>query len=302
MKKSEYFISELRGVPVYVVKKGEKLKKVGKVRSFIFHPQKRRVVGFTVKRPDVALVAHRSDLFVAIDSFDIEKGVIRVSEEKDSTGRAACKRMGVEWDECIMWQGLPLLTEEGTRVGRVGDVRFRSEDGTVLSLTIDKGASSDLLLGFTEVPAELILGFKLGVGDPLTAANEDGDDFLRGGIIVAPEVLGLESEGGLAQAAGSATAVVGDKAARAIDKAKPVAANVAHTAAEKAKPVAEGALSAAADAAEKAKPKAAQAAKATEEAINDGAYKLGKQLFKAKGMFSDFKDEYHKALNDGGEK
>ena len=57
MKKSEYLISELRGAPVYTV--GKKTKRIGKVHSFIFHPHKRRVVGFTVKRPDIALMMHR---------------------------------------------------------------------------------------------------------------------------------------------------------------------------------------------------------------------------------------------------
>ena len=71
MKKSEYLISELLGVPVYEPgKKGKPSKRVGKVRHFVFHPKARRVVGFTVKRPDIALMAHRSDLFVALDGFE----------------------------------------------------------------------------------------------------------------------------------------------------------------------------------------------------------------------------------------
>ena len=74
MKKSEYLISELRGAPVYTV--GKKTKRIGKVHSFIFHPHKRRVVGFTVKRPDIALMMHRPDLFVAFDGFDIQEGTI----------------------------------------------------------------------------------------------------------------------------------------------------------------------------------------------------------------------------------
>lgn len=31
-------------------------KKIGKVRRFVFHPSEKRVVGFTVKRPDAALM------------------------------------------------------------------------------------------------------------------------------------------------------------------------------------------------------------------------------------------------------
>ena len=89
------------------------------------------VVGFTVKRPDIALMAHRSDLFVALDGFEIEDGHILIDPKSSSVGKAACKHLGVSWDECIMWQGLPLMTEAGDRCGFVGDVRFASADGAV---------------------------------------------------------------------------------------------------------------------------------------------------------------------------
>ena len=52
------------------------------------------------------------------------------------------------------------------------------------------------------------------------------------------------------------------------------------------------------------KPKAEEAAQKAEELVNKGAYNLGVQLSKTRGMFSNFKDEYKKALegkNDEGE-
>ena len=69
-------------------------------------------------------------------------------------------------------------------------------------------------------------------------------------------------EGGLAEKAGEATAVVVDKAHTAVDKAKPVAS---------------------------------AAAKKTGEVVNKGAYATGKQIAATKGMFSGFKEEYDKA-------
>lgn len=263
MKKSEYLISELRGVPVYEPgKKGKAPKRVGKVHHFVFHPKARRVVGFTVKRPDIALMAHRSDLFVALDGFEIEDGHILIDQKSFSVGKAACKHLGVSWDECIMWQGLPLMTEAGDRCGFVGDVRFASADGAVQVVSVDRGKTADILLGYTDIPASLVKGFKLGVGDRLN--NEDGEDFLRGAIIVSPEVLAMAPEGGLAEKAGSASAVVNDKATKAVNKVKPAASQAAHKAGE---------------------------------AVNDGAYKLGVQLSKTKGMFSNFKEEYRRARN-----
>ena len=164
MKKSEYLISELLGVPVYEPgKKGKPSKRVGKVRHFVFHPKARRVVGFTVKRPDIALMAHRSDLFVALDGFEIEEGHILIDPKSSSVGKAACKHLGVSWDECIMWQGLPLMTEAGDRCGFVGDVRFASADGAVKVVSVDRGKTADILLGYTDIPASLVKGFKLGL-------------------------------------------------------------------------------------------------------------------------------------------
>ena len=40
------------------------------------------------------------------------------------------------------------------------------------------------------------------------------------------------------------------------------------------------------------------AAKATGDAVNKGAYVTGRQIGRAKGMFSAFKDEYDKAVAD----
>lgn len=258
MKKSEYLISELRGMPVYSM--GKKLKRIGKVHSFIFHPHRRRVVGFTIKRPDIALMMHRPDLFVSFDGFDVEDGNIVIDEAKGTTGSAACKRLGVDWNECVIWQGLPLMTEDEQRCGLVGDVRFSTEDGVVKALFVDKGTSAGALLGVTEIPAAYIKGFKLGVGDQLTAANEE--DFLHGAIILSSEALTIQAQGGLAERAGKASAVVTHKASQAFEKAKPVASDVAQK---------------------------------TGDAVNKGAYAVGKQLSKTKGMFSAFKEEYKRA-------
>lgn len=262
MKKREYTISELRGVPVYDAQKPTK--RIGKIHSFIFHPHQRKVVGFTVKRPDLALMMHRPELFVAFDGFDVEEGVVRISEDKTSTGKAACKRLGVSWDECIMWQGLPLITEDGQRCGRVGDVVFRTDDGSVVSLRIDRGASAELLLGTAEVPAHCIKGFSFGVGDALCCTNESEEE-VCGAIIVSSEVLSFDTEGGLASKAGAATAVAGNKASKVLEKAKPVASDVAHK---------------------------------TGDAVNKGAYAVGLQVSKTKGMFASFKEEYRRARYD----
>lgn len=262
MKKQEYAISELRGVAVYDAQKPTK--RLGKVHSFVFHPRKRKVVGFTVKRPDIALMVHRPELFVAFDGFDIKESAVRIREDKASTGKAACKRLGVAWDECIIWQGLPLITEDNQRCGYVGDVVFRTEDGSVVSLRIDRGVSAELLLGSVEVPAEYIKGFALGVGDVLVSADGD-DETQSGAIVVSADVMNLDTEGGLAQKAGTAAAVASNKVSHITEKTQPVVSDVARK---------------------------------TGDAVNKGAYAVGLQMSKTKGMFASFKEEYRRARYD----
>ena len=47
---------------------------------------------------------------------------------------------------------------------------------------------------------------------------------------------------------------------------------------------------------ETVKPKVIDAAQKAGDAVNKGAYNLGVQLSKTRGMFSNFKEEYKKAL------
>jgi len=259
VKKNSYTISELKRLPVHMASNPKK--RIGKVHAFVFHPTKRRVVGFSVKRPDIAWMMHRPDLFVAFDCFEVSEGMLMILDgKKGAVGQSACRRLGIDWDTCVLWQGLPLMTQSSKRLGFVGDVRFRAEDGLVEALLVDRGASADALLGVTEIPGTFVKGFRLGVGDQLNTADEN--DFLKGALIVSDEVCDLAPAGGLAERAGKASAVVNKKVSDAVDKARPVAADAAHK---------------------------------TGEAVNRGAYAVGRQLHRTKGMFSAFKEEYQRA-------
>ena len=130
---------ELTGVRVIGGKKGTK--RIGKVRRFVFHPKEKRVVGFVVKRPDLLWMFRRKDLFVAVSGYEIEDGRIVVSNDPAATNRAACKALGVDWDACVLWVGLPVMTEDGDALGVVGSVTFDRKTGVVDSVTTDSGAA-----------------------------------------------------------------------------------------------------------------------------------------------------------------
>ena len=257
---------------------GKKRKRIGKVRRFVFHPTERRCIGFLVKRPDAALMFHRKDLFVALNGFDLDEGDVVVRDDPKATDSGAVKALGVNWDACVIWVGMPVMTEGGDLLGYVDVVAFDRQTGAVDHLTTEEGAANSVVLGKRIIPGRLIRGFKRGAGVALAPVDEyqgedTGDVAEMGAILVADEAAELGTQGGVAAAAGKVTAVAADKAKRGAAKAK----------------------AAAAEKAERAKPTAQKVAQRTEEAANAGAFAVGKQLGRATGMFAAFKEEYDKA-------
>lgn len=254
---------ELTGVRVVGGKNGTK--RIGKVRRFVFHPKEKRCVGFIVKRPDLLWMFRRKDKFVSIGGYDIVDGRIAIRDIPEATDKAACKALGVNWDECVLWVGLPVMAEDGTSLGMVGNVTFNSITGAVDTFDTDSGATANALLGKRTIPADLVKGFRRGMGAALAQVGAEGretDEVVLGAMLVDDAAKDLVAEGGVAEKAGAATAVAIDKVHTTVDKAKPVVSG---------------------------------AAKKTGEAVNKGAYATGKQIAATKGMFSGFKEEYDKA-------
>lgn len=254
---------ELTGVRVLGGKNGTK--RIGKVRRFVFHPKEKRCVGFILKRPDLLWMFRRKDKFVSIEGYDIVDGRIVIRNVPEATDKAACKALGVNWDDCVLWVGLPVMCEDGTSFGTVGNVTFNRITGTIDSFDTDSGATANALLGKRTVPADLIKGFRRGMGVALAQVGDEGratDDVVLGAMLVDDAAKDLVSEGGVAEKAGAATAVAVDKVQTTVDKAKPVVS---------------------------------EAARKTGEVVNKGAYATGKQIAATKGMFSGFKEEYDKA-------
>lgn len=266
MAKNLITTHELTGTRVVGGKRGTK--RIGKIRYFVFHPSEKKVVGFIVKRPDLLWMFRRKDLFVSIDGYDMIDGRVVIRDSSSASGASAYRALGVDPDQCIMWVGLPLMTEDGQSFGVVGNVTFNELTGAIKNIESDSGATANALLGKREIPAKLIRGFRQGMGVALTLSDQKVDEDAEpvlGAILVSSEVRELEVEGGVAEKAGKATAV-------AVDKASKAGAKVSKT--------------------------ASKAAKKTGQIVNKGAYETGKQIGKTKGMFSAFKEEYDKARRD----
>ena len=143
--------------------KNGKLRNLGKVRSFVFHPTERRVVGIFVKRPDAALMFHRKDAFVRFGAFslDEEGSGLLVSTAPDAMGARAERAAGINLDECVLWWGMPVVNESGESLGYVNNIDFNWKTGAVNSIEVGSGGvAKTALMGKISVEAKDILGFK----------------------------------------------------------------------------------------------------------------------------------------------
>lgn len=279
MSKKTYTTHELTGKHLIDPSKD---KRIGKVRHFIFHPTEKRVLGITVKRPDAALMFHRKDVFLALDAFAVKEGEAVLTGALCNADRSVEAVTHVSWDDCVLWVGMPVMTESGSALGFVDNVRFDRTTGDIVSFTTENGRASDVLLGTYTIPGDLIRGFKRGKDACLTQAYvnyNDTESIDRGCVLVSDDALNTGIQGGVAAAAGRATAVVAHKAKQGGKKAKACID-------EKM---------------QEAKPTLDKAARKTGQVLDNGAYALGKQLGKTTGMFSAFKEEFKKAVADDDE-
>lgn len=176
-----------------------KPKRLGRLHHLVFSPDGRRVVGAMVKRPDVAGMVKREDQFVALDRiFDYENGVIVQGE--DAFDRAAAKRLGVDLDRCLIWDGMDVVTEKGDPLGYVVDITFDGSTGELQQVnSVDSGMSQSLV-GSVPIPGDLVLGYR------------------RGAMVVKQEAKDLQLTGGIMGAAGTAVGKAQVKAKEAGEK------------------------------------------------------------------------------------
>ena len=199
-------LSEFKGKPVYVPKKGKSgaFERLGKAHTAVFSPEGTSVVGFLVSRPDIVGMVKRPDVFVALDAFEDVDGGFRVTMGAEAFDEHAQRRLFLDWDRCIMWDGVDTKTTAGKSLGYVGDVVFDGSTGEVDAFLVGDGNVAESLVGLLRVPASMLVGYE------------------KGYMIVAPEAARQELTGGFAAKAGEATArakIEGAKAAAMAEEA-----------------------------------------------------------------------------------
>jgi uncharacterized protein YrrD len=326
---------ELRGARVLGGRRGTK--RIGKVGRAVFHPQTYRLVGYLVKRPDLALVRARSDRFLAFDSFRIIDGAVVGSADYGAWDASACKRLKLNFDACILLEGMPIIAQDEVGKSLKGErhLSTRNEQNTlaapellgdpVASVSLGGAASETINCAAAEP-----LGYVASVvydelsGELITVKASDGAaakallgtqniprelllGYCDGAVWVKPGAKTIAHSGGLAAKAGVQAAKAGDKvvrtAAKAGARAEEVATNAAIRVGRAAKShAAKGRATkghAVREGADTASQRQVAASEKTAAAIEESARAVGRQLSASKGMFKAFRDEYRKAAASG---
>ena len=309
----------------------DKFVKLGKVHNAVFSPDGQSVAGFMVKRPDVAGMIKREDAFLAWDSFELQdEKTLVVTRPEDGLDAAARKRLGLDWDRCIMWTGMDARTVKGKPLGYVSDAEFDEKTGRVARFLTADGEMARALIGSFVITPDMVRGYADGcmVIDPGDRAVEldgglagaAGEGYARAkakGAEVGKKVGAVAGEAvdkgsfALGRALGKAKRAIAD--ATAPEQAEPEVPAVAAADVRVEKPVeriAEKSAPAASATAKKAAPKtyAPAAKKPAAAAVKKPAAKkpapstsdkvaraAGKQLSSFGKMFGSFKDEFNKA-------
>lgn len=187
-------------------------RRVGKILRAVFHPATYALAGFIVARPDFLFMFKRKDRFLAYDAFAVIDGRVVGTTDRDSWDVPACKRLDIDWDTCLILEGMALVIKDGTKVGTIDAVEYDERSGKLLALEVSDGAAARTLLGVTKIPRELIIGYKDGRVLAKRAASE------------------VQTEGGLAAKAGEQTAVVAHVVKEKTEPTRKAVSKVAATA------------------------------------------------------------------------
>jgi len=291
---------DYRGRKVLGGKKGTR--KIGKVLHTVFHPTKPYVVGFIVKRPDFLLMVKRRDRFIAFDAVELVDGRLSPTMGPDSWDEKAIRRLDLDYDKCIIWENMPVRTDDGQEMGTATNITFDARTGKVICVNAGDGALAKSLLGTYDIPLEMIHGYESGY------------------LVFSDDAALVEASGGLAAKAGAGTAKAGAKMKEAGKKTGEAVNKGAYQLG--------GALGKTKDAMEASKEKyqrEASSSKVDEDEEKTLSYNLGKAVGKGRkalekqtkggsgssgsgsgkkssskesatpGMFAAFKSEYDKA-------
>ncbi|MGN0287477.1 MAG: PRC-barrel domain containing protein [Atopobiaceae bacterium] len=209
-------VSQMEKLKVFKPRKGatgdpekldaSQLQKIGIIHLTVCSPNGRQVVGFMVRRPDIAGMVKQKDVFLARDSFAVCDYGLVATRGDDSYDDQARERLQLDWEKCIIWAGMDAKTTNGRELGWVNDFSFDAKSGNIKTFYVGDGGMASSLVGFVEVPVSMLRGYQ------------------KGFMLLDPEAAKLQLDGGFAAKAGQDYArakiegkKAGHKAAKAAD-------------------------------------------------------------------------------------
>lgn len=190
----------------------DKYTKLGRVRAALFAPDGKHVAGFIIKRPDVVGMVKRADAFLAWDSLEIlDEKTLLVTRAQEGLDDAALRRLGLDWDRCIIWSGMDAKTTDGKPLGYVSDVEYDEKTSDVTRFFTSDGGVAHALIGSFVITPDMVRGYRDGfmVVDSAKAAPQ-----LDGGLAGAAGEGYARAKIGASKVAKKAGAAAGD----AVDK------------------------------------------------------------------------------------
>ncbi|MDP2181038.1 MAG: PRC-barrel domain-containing protein [Actinomycetota bacterium] len=178
-------VQSVTGEPV----RNPKGKRFGSVTHVLFHPSEPRVVGFEIQPEPYLYVIPRRPCFVALADVEVAKKSLRLFSARPASNAAAAKKIGANWENTVIWAGMPVRSESGEAAGCVRDVRFSKMDGRVKRLALTGGMGADVAIGRQEIGGDQVQRF-------------DGEH-----VVVDDAVHKAEYSGGMARRAGTSAAV-----------------------------------------------------------------------------------------------
>jgi sporulation protein YlmC with PRC-barrel domain len=213
-------------------------KVLGTVKHVLFHPTEPRAVGLiVVPRPFLFLFARKERLLLLRPEMLPPKGGKEFSwrDKKLPLRDESTKGQGFTWEQTVIWRYMEVRLESGKRVGSVADVVFGRKKLGVLRLNLSGGSATDVAVGRTVVPGELVHGFdgtNVVIDDAFTTLNPTGGLAASSAKVVVRGRQGVDKAADAALAAGvvglsaverSFTKGWGAKAVKAVKRAQKAA-------------------------------------------------------------------------------
>ena len=212
----------------------------------------------------------------------------------------ARRRLGLDWDECIIWAGMDVRKESGSVLGYVDDVVFSPRTGRVKSVSVSEGGMANAMVGTISIESGQIVGYRDG---HMVVSDDVDERALSGGFAARAGEATARAKIAAGEASAKASKVVGDavdvgshKLGRALGKAKRAVVEATQEEPEPAEVEAEQVAVESVPAKATRPPEKPSTKKpSAKKAAGKAAKAAARQLGKTRGMFGAFIDEFEKS-------